>query len=65
MFRRLIIVAGVALLACALAAPALAVRVKVRVEGRTTTIYGAAQPALTTGPNALAVRFAATERNSS
>ena len=41
MFRRLIILAGVALLACALAAPALAVRVKVRVEGKTTTIYGA------------------------
>ena len=58
-FRRLIILAGVALLACALAAPALAVRVKVRVEGKTTTIYGAAQSALTTGPNALAALDAA------
>jgi hypothetical protein len=53
-FRRLIVVAGVALLACALAAPALGVRVKVRVEGKTTTIFGSTQPALTTGPNALA-----------
>jgi hypothetical protein len=54
-FRRLIILAGVAVLACALAAPALAVRVKVRVEGKTTTIYGSTEPALTTGANALAV----------
>ena len=54
MFRRLIVLAGVALLACALAAPALGVRVKVRVEGKTTTIFGPTQPALTTGPNALA-----------
>jgi uncharacterized protein DUF4430 len=58
-FRRLIILAGVALLACALAAPALAVRVKVRVEGKTTTIYGPTAPALTTGPNALATLDAA------
>ena len=55
MFRRLIILAGIAALACALAAPALAVRVKVRVEGKTTTIFGATQPTVTTGPNALAV----------
>ena len=54
MFRRLIILAGVALLACALAAPALGVRVKVRVEGKTTTIFGATQPTLMTGSNALA-----------
>ena len=59
MFRRLIILAGVAALACALAAPALAVRVKVRVEGKTTTIYGTSEPALTTGTNALAVLDAA------
>jgi hypothetical protein len=58
-FRRLIILAGVAALACALAAPALAVRVKVRVEGKTTTIYGTSEPALTTGTNALAVLDAA------
>ena len=59
MFRRLIILAGVAVLACALAAPALAVRVKVRVESQTTTIYGTSEPALTTGTNALAVLDAA------
>jgi hypothetical protein len=58
-FRRLIMLAGVVVLACALAAPALAVRVKVRVEGKTTTIFGGAQPTLTTGPNALAVLDAA------
>ena len=46
MFRRLIILAAVALLAGALAAPALAVRVKVRVEGKTTTIFGTTQPTL-------------------
>jgi Domain of unknown function (DUF4430) len=53
-FRRLIILAGVAVLASTLAAPALGVRVKVRVEGRTTTIFGSAEPTLDTGPNALA-----------
>jgi Domain of unknown function (DUF4430) len=58
-FRRLIILAGVALLACAPAAPSFAARLKVRVEGKTTTIFGAAQPTLTTGPNALAVLDAA------
>ena len=59
MFRRLIVLAGVALLACALAAPALALRVKVRVEGKTTTIFGSAQPTLTTGTNALSALDAA------
>jgi hypothetical protein len=58
-FRRLIVVAGVALLACALAAPALALRVKVRVEGKTTTIFGSAEPTLTTGTNALSALEAA------
>jgi Domain of unknown function (DUF4430) len=58
-FRRLIMLAGVAVLACALAAPALAVRVKVRVEGKTTTIFGSAQPTLTTGATALAALDAA------
>jgi hypothetical protein len=46
-------------LVAALAAPALAERVKVRVEGQTTTIFGSAEPTLTTGPNALAVLDAA------
>ncbi len=52
-FRRLIVLTGVAVLACALAAPALALRVKVRVEGKTATIYGSTEPTLTTGTNAL------------
>ena len=59
MFRRLIVLAGVALLACALAAPAFALRVKVRVEGKTTTIFGSAEPTLTTGTNALSALDAA------
>ena len=59
MFRRLIVLAGVALLACVLAAPVLALRVKVRVEGKTTTIFGSAEPTLTTGPNALSALDAA------
>jgi Domain of unknown function (DUF4430) len=58
-FRRLIVLAGLALLACALAAPALALRVKVRVEGRTTTIFGSSEPTLTTGTNALTALDAA------
>jgi hypothetical protein len=58
-FRRLIVLAGVALLACALAAPALALRVKVRVEGKTTTIFGSNEPAITTGTNALSALDAA------
>ena len=59
MFRRLIVLAGVALLACALAATAFALRVKVRVEGKTTSIYGSAEPTLTTGTNALSALDAA------
>ena len=46
MFRRLIILAAVALLTAALAAPALGARVKVRIEGKTTTIFGTTQPTL-------------------
>ena len=42
MFRRLIVLAGRCPARCvAASAPALAVRVKVRVEGKTTTIFGA------------------------
>jgi len=58
-FRRLIVLAGVALLVCALAAPALALRVKVRVEGKTTTIFGSSEPTLTSGTNALTALDAA------
>jgi len=46
-FRRFITLAVVAVLAAALAAPALAARVKVRVEGKTTTIFGTTEPTLT------------------
>jgi Domain of unknown function (DUF4430) len=54
-FRRLITLAAAVTLVAVLASPALAQRVKVRVEGRTTTIFGSTEPTLTTGPNALAV----------
>jgi hypothetical protein len=54
-FRRLITLAAAITLVATLAAPALAERVKVRVEGKTTTIFGSTEPTLTTGPNALAV----------
>ena len=59
MFRRLITLAAAFALVAALAAPALAERVKVRVEGKTTTIFGAAQPALEAGSNALTALDAA------
>ena len=59
MFRRLITLVAAAALVAALAAPALAERVKVRVEGKTTTIFGSTQPTLTSGPNALAALEAA------
>ena len=42
-----------------LAPAALAVRAHVRVEGKTTTIFGATQPTLDSGPNALAALEAA------
>jgi hypothetical protein len=58
-FRRLIILAVTAALAAVFVPVALAVHVQVRVEGKTTTIYGAAEPKLNSGPNALAVLEAA------
>jgi Domain of unknown function (DUF4430) len=58
-FRRLITLAAAFTLVATLATPALAERVKVRVEGKTTTIFGSPEPTLTTGPNALAVLDAA------
>jgi hypothetical protein len=45
--RRPLVVLGAALVALTLASPALAVRVHVRVEGATTTIFGATEPLLT------------------
>ena len=46
MFRRFIILAAAVVLVAALAAPALAERVKVRVEGKTTTIFGSNEPTI-------------------
>jgi Domain of unknown function (DUF4430) len=45
--HRPLVLLGVIALVLALAAPALAVRVHVRVEGATTTIFGATEPRLT------------------
>ena len=60
MFRRLITLSVTAALFAAVLVPsALAVRVKIRVEGKTTTIFGAAQPTLEAGSNALTALDAA------
>ena len=55
MFRRsLALPAALVAIGCTLAAPAaLAARVHVRVEGKTQTIFGAAEPTLTVKDNAL------------
>jgi hypothetical protein len=45
--RRPLVVLGAALVALTLAGPALAVRVHVRVEGASATIFGATEPRLT------------------
>lgn len=47
MLRRTLVFLGVLVVSAAVAAPALAVRVHVRVEGVGQTIYGARQPVLT------------------
>jgi hypothetical protein len=52
-FRRLIILAVVAAFFAVLAEAALAVNVRVRVEGKTMTIFGAAEPTLSTRTTAL------------
>ena len=59
MLRRLITLTVAAALFAVLVPAALAVRVHVRVEGKTTTIYGPTQPTLESGPNALAALEAA------
>ena len=60
MFRRFITLAAVTVLVASLAAPALAARVKVRVEGKTTTIFGTTEPTLVVSdPNALGALEAA------
>jgi hypothetical protein len=59
-FRRLITLVAVATAFAVLVPAALAaVRVHVRVEGKTTTIFGAAEPTLASGTNALAALEAA------
>jgi len=58
-FRRLITLAVAAAVFAVLVPTALAVRVHVRVEGKTTTIFGAAEPTLEGGTNALTALDAA------
>ena len=53
MFRRLIILAVTAAVFAVLVPSALALRVHVRVEGKTTTIYGAAEPKINVATHAL------------
>ena len=53
MSRRLWILVAVLAAALLVAPAALAVRVHVRVEGKTRTIYGSAEPSLSVGVNAL------------
>ena len=59
MFRRLITLAVTAALFAVLVPSALAVQAKIRVEGKTATIFGAAQPTLQAGSNALTALDAA------
>ena len=53
MSRRLFVCLATAAVALLLVPAALAVRVHVRVEGKTRTIFGSAEPSLVSGPNAL------------
>ena len=59
MFRRLITLVVTAALFAVLVPSALAVQAKIRVEGKTTTIFGALQPTLEAGTNALTALDAA------
>ena len=59
MFRRLITLAVTAALFAVLVPSALAVQAKIRVEGKTTTIFGALQPTLEAGTSALTALDAA------
>jgi uncharacterized protein DUF4430 len=61
-FRRLFILAVAAAVFSVLAPASLAINVKVRVEGKTATIFGAVEPALSTGPSALDALEAASAR---
>jgi hypothetical protein len=51
--RRLFVSLATAVVALLLVPAALAVSVHIRVEGKTRTIFGAAEPSLVSGPNAL------------
>jgi len=51
--RQLLVVLAAVAAALLLVPAALAVRVHVRVEGKTQTIFGSSEPALASGPNAL------------
>ena len=59
MFRRLITLAVTAALFAVLVPSALAVQAKIRVEGKTTTIFGALQPTREAGTSALTALDAA------
>ena len=62
MHRLLLALAALAALAAVLVPTALGVRVSVRVEGKTTTIYGAADPRFEAGANALSALEIASAR---
>jgi len=61
-FRRLITMAVAAAMFAVLVPPAHALRVKVRVEGKTTTIFGAAAPTINVAAHALDALDAASFR---
>jgi Domain of unknown function (DUF4430) len=61
-FRRLIILAVAAAVFAVLVPSALALQVKVRVEGKTTTIFGAAAPTINVAATALDALDAASAR---
>lgn len=62
MHRLLFALAALAAFAAVLVPSALGARVSVRVEGKTTTIYGAAEPRIEAGANALQALDAASAR---
>ena len=62
MHRLLYALAALAALAAILVPSALGVRVSVRVEGKTTTIFGASEPRFDAGANALQALDAASAR---
>ena len=61
MSRRLFVFLAAAAVALLVVPAALAVRVHVRVEGKTRSIFGSAEPSLVSGPNALDALDAASQ----